>query len=55
MGCGCGSGLSKRERIIQKNGGTSGIRDRARTTVKRIWNHVQTDQPTHVVKRINKK
>jgi|TARA_R110001606_G_scaffold66841_1_gene153414 hypothetical protein len=52
MGCGCNGGLSKKEKREQHR---ASVADRARNTVKRIWNHAQKDQPTHVVKRINKK
>jgi hypothetical protein len=48
MGCGCGKAKEKnthRESTVSK----------IRSTVKKVWESSQPDQPTHIIKRINKK
>ena len=48
MGCGCGKAKEKnthRESTVAK----------IRSTVKKVWGSAQSEQPTHVIKRINKK
>jgi|TARA_Y100000389_G_scaffold73257_1_gene69911 hypothetical protein len=48
MGCGCGKAKEKnteRQTTVTK----------IRNTVKKVWESTQPEQPTHVVKRINKK
>ncbi len=47
MGCGCGKAKEKnteRQTTVAK----------IRNTVKKVWESAQPDQPTHIVKRINK-
>ena len=48
MGCNCGKAKEKnteRQTTVAK----------IRNTVKRVWESTQPEQPTHIVKRINKK
>ena len=48
MGCGCGKAKEKnteRQTTVAK----------IRSTVKKVWESTQPEQPTHIIKRINKK
>lgn len=53
MGCGCGQSRSKKQ--IREERDASNMVERARNTVRRVWKQAQNEQPSHVVKRINKK
>tara|TARA_R100000657_G_C4657832_1_gene101708 strand:+ start:629 stop:775 length:147 start_codon:yes stop_codon:yes gene_type:complete len=48
MGCGCGKTKNKTK---DKEGTLSKIRN----TVRKVWESSQPEQPTHIIKRINKK
>ena len=53
MGCGCGQTRSRKQ--IREEMNTPNVVERARNTVRRVWKQAQNEQPSHVVKRINKK
>ena len=53
MGCGCGSGNKSSQREIKTE--TRSTVSRVKETIKRAWENTQPEQPTHVIKRINKK
>jgi len=52
MGCGCGQTRTNQQIREEKDRNMLG---RARNTVRRVWKQAQNEQPSHVVKRINKK
>jgi hypothetical protein len=54
MGCGCGSNNTrgnKTPRVEERKSTVS----RVKQSIKNVWEKTQSEQPSHVVKRINKK
>jgi hypothetical protein len=48
MGCNCGKAKVK---DVESQSGVKIIRN----TIRKVWESTQPEQPTHIVKRINKK
>ena len=53
MGCGCGSSDKSRQSEMKTE--TRSTVSKVRATIRRAWENTQPKQPTHVIKRINKK
>jgi len=48
MGCGC-------NKAKETNAERQTALAKIRNTVKKVWESAQSEQPTHIIKRINKK
>jgi len=56
MGCGCGQNKAQRREERRKfKAEREGTLHRVKETIKTVWEKSQPDQPTHIIKRINKK